>query len=316
MQLRYLCSREYRRSVNSRLCSENQANTHDSVRLTQETTTQLKRGRRMRFMTSVFLCAFLMSTVPACGNNDSTTEKAYIAKASTFIEQGNFAAASIELKNALLKNPMSPEARWMLGNVYLETWDGAGAEKELRRARELGVSDAAILPLLARALLMEDKPKAVIDLEIPLDLPTVAHSQLLTSAGLAYIATNDLLAAEKALIEATQGAKQDNPYLQVAQARLAAAKGDLDGAAGIFASTVKANPSTLPAGASRAIYNSSAAMPLRQRRHTARRSRSAARTPLIFTTVAWCASHSSSSMAPRRTSPAQEAVQSPPSELR
>jgi len=206
----------------------------------------------MRITSLLVFLSFAMPAVTACGNRDAMTEKEFVAKASTYMEQGNFKAAEIELKNALLKNPKSAEARWMIGNVYLETWNGAGAEKELRRARDLGVSNTAVLPLLARALLMEGKRKAVLDLEIPPNLPPAARSQLLTSQGMAYLVTNDplaaddLLAAEKAIMEAAQAGKDDDPYLKVAQARLAAAKGDLDGAAGILTATLKANSEYVP----------------------------------------------------------------------
>ena len=199
----------------------------------------------MRITRLLRFIIFVLPGLTACNNGHTMTEKEYIAKASTFVEQGNFNAASIELKNALLKNPKSAEARWMLGNVYLETGNGASAEKELRRARELGVSDAPVLPLLARALLMEGKPKAVFDLEIPPNLPPASRSQVLTSQGLAYLESDDLVAAEKALIEAARSGK-DDPYLQVAQARLAAAKGDLDDAVGIVTATLKANPEYAP----------------------------------------------------------------------
>jgi putative PEP-CTERM system TPR-repeat lipoprotein len=188
------------------------------------------------------LFGVLVGLGAACGGESN---KEHVAKAEALMEQGRFQAASIELKNALQADPKSAQARWLLGKVELQFGDGASAANQLRRAQELGVSDASVLPLLVQALLLEGKPKDVIALQIPPNLPPAARSQVLTSQGLAYLATNDLAAAEKSLADAAQGATQD-PYLQVAQARLAAAKGNFDGAAEILDATLKSTPKYSP----------------------------------------------------------------------
>ena len=61
-----------------------------------------------------------------------------VASAKESLAKNDRSAAVIQLKNALQKNPDLGEARLLLGKALLEQGDLAAAEKELRRARELG----------------------------------------------------------------------------------------------------------------------------------------------------------------------------------
>ncbi len=81
---------------------------------------------------------------------------------------GEYRAAVIDAKNILLEEPDNVAARLLLGRVSVEIGDGAAAEKELRRAMQLGASPAAVVVELARALLLQRKFAEVLD-EIILD---------------------------------------------------------------------------------------------------------------------------------------------------
>jgi cytochrome c-type biogenesis protein CcmH/NrfG len=72
------------------------------------------------------------------------------------------------------RTPKYAEARWLLGKVYLDLGDGAGAEKELSRARRLGTTDPELPIALARALLLERKYQEVLDQlsKLPADPPS------------------------------------------------------------------------------------------------------------------------------------------------
>ena len=59
-------------------------------------------------------------------------------KARDSFAKGDIKAAGIELKNALQKDPGNAEARLLLGELYLKLGNGLAAEKEFRRAQELG----------------------------------------------------------------------------------------------------------------------------------------------------------------------------------
>lgn len=97
----------------------------------------------------------LMSIIalPGCGEV-GMTDAEYVERAKDYQDKGKLEASVIDLKNALRQNPNNPEARWLLGNIYLDQKNGPAAEKELLRAMELGVSEEAVKPLLGEALLL------------------------------------------------------------------------------------------------------------------------------------------------------------------
>lgn len=88
------------------------------------------------------------------------------AKARQQLESGNKTAAVIELKNALQNKPDYAEARLLLGKIQNEQGDPASAEKELRKALELGTARETVLPLLGQALLAQQNFNKVLE-EIP-----------------------------------------------------------------------------------------------------------------------------------------------------
>ncbi len=78
-----------------------------------------------------------------------------IADARRYREHKDPKAAIIQLKNVVQQQPDHAAARLMLGQIYLETGDTASAEKELRRARDLGVKAEEVLPSLGKAILFQ-----------------------------------------------------------------------------------------------------------------------------------------------------------------
>jgi putative PEP-CTERM system TPR-repeat lipoprotein len=107
----------------------------------------------------------------ACG---SLTDAEHVQKARAYQEQGKTDAAVIELKNALQKNGKNAEARRTLGEVYITLGLGADAEKELKRALELGVEREALNVAMGEALLLQGQNKRVLD---EIDIAEKATSQ-------------------------------------------------------------------------------------------------------------------------------------------
>ncbi|MBT9569041.1 MAG: PEP-CTERM system TPR-repeat protein PrsT [Thiobacillus sp.] len=118
---------------------------------------------------SIALAFAASSALFGCDNTARLTEQEHIQRAKDFEDQGKLNGSIIELKNAIQKNPDSPQARLLLGQVYLKTGAGAAAEKELSRAEKLGVSRESIKPQLGEALLLMGEYKRVLDEILPGD---------------------------------------------------------------------------------------------------------------------------------------------------
>jgi putative PEP-CTERM system TPR-repeat lipoprotein len=104
----------------------------------------------------VLALALALAATPALTGCDRTarlTEQEHIQRAKDFEDKGDVRGSIIELKNAIQKNPNSAQARLLLGQAYLRVAMGAEAEKEFRRAIELGVNAEAVKPQLGEALL-------------------------------------------------------------------------------------------------------------------------------------------------------------------
>jgi putative PEP-CTERM system TPR-repeat lipoprotein len=106
------------------------------------------------------LASFL--TLQACDSTASLTEQEHIQRAKDFEDKGNIKSSIIELKNAIQKNPSSPQARLLLGQAYVNAGLGANAEKELKRAEELGVGMESIKVPMGEALLQQQSYQMVL----------------------------------------------------------------------------------------------------------------------------------------------------------
>ena len=169
----------------------------------------------------IFLGICVICLPVACSGN--LTDAQYVERALAYLEQGELRAASIELKNALQKNPQNAQARTLLGQAQLEVGNAADAEKELRRASELGVADGAVYPLLARALLAQGKLEEL--QALPLENLTAKEqkAQVLAAQGLGKLAQAEVEAAAEPIDQAASLDPQ-SAYVGVAKARLLAAQ--------------------------------------------------------------------------------------------
>jgi putative PEP-CTERM system TPR-repeat lipoprotein len=105
----------------------------------------------------------VVSVLPACDGTSNLTEQEHIQRAKDFEDGGKLNGSIVELKNAIQKNPNSPQARLLLGQVYLKVGMGAEAEKELSKAEKLGVNRETIKPHLGEALLLMGEYKRILD---------------------------------------------------------------------------------------------------------------------------------------------------------
>ena len=106
---------------------------------------------------------FLCITFTSCSFTGDSNPETHINNAKTHIETGDIKSALIELKNALKVESNLPEARWLLGNIYLETGNGIAAHAELSKAQSLGYTDPELSNLLLEALLLQGEYEEVLD---------------------------------------------------------------------------------------------------------------------------------------------------------
>ncbi|MEE8538145.1 MAG: hypothetical protein V3S71_09060 [Acidobacteriota bacterium] len=100
-------------------------------------TVEIASGRRLgRAGYGLVVCLLVLLGV--CDEVSGASSQAYFERAEAFRLEGNFRASTIELKNALQQDPQNASARLSLGMNYVELGDALAAEKELRRAHELG----------------------------------------------------------------------------------------------------------------------------------------------------------------------------------
>lgn len=117
------------------------------------------------------LLIILMASLTLAGCGESLTDDEYLGRAKEYHDKGQLDASIVELKNALGVNPDNIDARWLLGDIYLETGQGAAAEKELRRLRELGMEPESLAMPSIEAMLLQGKLHEAIDFEV--DYPTL-----------------------------------------------------------------------------------------------------------------------------------------------
>lgn len=136
------------------------------------------------------LSAMLISLLLLTACSAELTDQEYIAKARAYENQKQFNAAIIELKNALLNNPENGEVRILLGRMHLLTSNPSSAEKEFKRAGELGIPASQYVASLSKAYLEQGNITDILDLEISEGISTQDRADLLASRGYAFVSLN------------------------------------------------------------------------------------------------------------------------------
>lgn len=160
-----------------------------------------------------FVLALLM--LVACGGD---TSEEYIARAKDYIAEADYPSAAIELQNALKLDGTAAEARWLLGNIYLDRADILAAEKELQRAQELGWNADDVRPALAKTWLAQGKFADVLRLDIQ-DLNTAAAAELLVSQAYAQMGEGQVDKARELVVLAL-GKEPQSQEAKLAQATI------------------------------------------------------------------------------------------------
>ena len=181
--------------------------------------------------------------VAACGDSPEKL----IEAARQHLDKNDPTSASIELKNALAKNPDLAEARFLLGRALLESGDPGNAEIEFKKAAELKYDADKIAVLMARSLVGRGEFKKVSD-----DYATLApadaqdRAELKTSLAIALAAQGKLEQANAAFALALAAKPEHVPAL-LGQARLKAAAQDMAAARSIVDGVLAKSPKEVDA---------------------------------------------------------------------
>ena len=165
---------------------------------------------------------------------------AWVASAKRSIDKRDYAAAIIELKNALELQPTDAGIRWLLVQTLAASGQVIEAEKAIRRAKELGQPKLDWAPLLGRVLLDREDFQGILD-QIKQD--SADPAELTGAIGLLRAAANLKLGKfreARAAFSSAASAKPVEAALGVAQVLLA--EGNLDEAERALDALVRGQP--------------------------------------------------------------------------
>lgn len=143
-----------------------------------------------------------------------------MTEATRALEQGDPVRAATQLRRTVKADPRNVEAQVLLARVQLLLGDWVGAEKGIKIARALRYDRAALMPMLARSYVMQERYADVLA-EIPANSSDPEERwQFLIFRSMAQVGLGDLGAA-KASVDAAAAVKPDMPAVLLQQARVA-----------------------------------------------------------------------------------------------
>jgi putative PEP-CTERM system TPR-repeat lipoprotein len=173
-------------------------------------------------ISSLVLTACLAGSATLLAACQRHTAADYLADAKQQYQKGDRKAAQIQAKNALAAEPGNAEARLLLARASYETGELLAAEKEVRRAMELGYQPDESLALLVKILMARHEYRQVLSVtEARKGEPAVQAMR-----GAALLAQRKLADA-KAEYEAVLQADPDNADALSGLARHAALSHDV-----------------------------------------------------------------------------------------
>jgi putative PEP-CTERM system TPR-repeat lipoprotein len=160
-------------------------------------------GQRIPFIAVLSAALILILGLPACSKKPTT--ESLLAEAHQYQDKGDYKAAVIQLKNALQINPNNADARYLLGTIYNLSGDAASAEKELRKALDMGIAPVKVWPELGNALLAQNHPQQILDETKQLDINQAAITTLRGNAYLALGKTQEAKTAFEQALKTSPG---------------------------------------------------------------------------------------------------------------
>jgi putative PEP-CTERM system TPR-repeat lipoprotein len=187
----------------------------------------------------------IVIAVGACGIGMGHEDR--VRRAEESLRQGDYRSASIDLRAVLQADPDHAQARLLLGVASLETGDGAGAEKELRRAKELGIPAERVVVPLASALTATGRfAEAVAMLETDYPATGARTADFFATLGGAHLGLGQYAEAQADLERALELAP-DDPRLHLALAQVYVRAGRLSEAERVLDALTSRDADHIPA---------------------------------------------------------------------
>jgi putative PEP-CTERM system TPR-repeat lipoprotein len=188
----------------------------------------------VKMVSVTFRLVLLVLVLSSCGGDLTPAE--FMDRALESREQGNRAAAIIDLKNVLKVSPKNLEARSLLGVLYLEEGALASAEKELQRSIDYGIAPEMVALPLAKTFLASGKFQETLDFSTNINLPVPAEqAELLALRGHATMVVGELATAES-LYQHALSFDRESPEALLGTARVALSRGENESSRAILSS--------------------------------------------------------------------------------
>ena len=160
-------------------------------------------------------------------------------QAQTHLTDKKVETAIIELKNAIVKAPKTAEYRFILGQIYFDQGNFAAAEKELSKAKSLGLKDRQLEELLMQSFYYTNNRAEVINLANNHTLGIFQY----------YAALVDLQEGQitEAKSKLSFAAKEDDFWGQIAKAYSQSVNNELDAALAILKQVLVEAPDNIAA---------------------------------------------------------------------
>ena len=172
-------------------------------------------------------CAVAVSLLAACSHD---RPEDHLARAKEMLAKQDHKGAVIELKNVLQKDGNATEARYLLGTELLAQGDPKNAEIELQKASDQRYDPDLVVPPLIRSQLLTGQSDKVAQQIGRAQLKSpAANAELQTLLGVSLFGQNKPDEALRAF-EAARRFVPDYPDATLGEARIVAAKGDVDAA--------------------------------------------------------------------------------------
>jgi len=170
----------------------------------------------------------------------------YMSNARDSLKKGDLKAAQIDLRNAVRNDPQNAEAHFLLGRVAIELGDPVAAEREATAALERGYDAHQADPLLAQALLSQNKNNELLEKLKPQGKDGSLDASILVFRGYAQLNLHLPEDAQKSFADAEAAAPNAVEPL-LADARLSVARNDLAGAQTKIDRAIAAQPKSVEA---------------------------------------------------------------------